>query len=189
MKIKIAYKICAAFTFVFWSMVMVAVLAYLKFNEFGNDVFNSSSLDANQLKELFDNSMSSLVTQMSIIVLVVLAVSLFFAVYLIRNVNKPVNTYRNLMKEIASGNMTTRADDLEIVKTGDELEDLGISLMEMYRNIRSFLYNIFSATDKMVEASDKVNANAETNLRSIEQVTTAIQQVAVGSHEQAQDLQ
>ncbi len=189
MKIKIAYKICGAFTFIFWSMVLVAVLGYMKLNSLGNEIVNSSNLDAGRLKEMVESSASGLVAQTGIVILVVLAVSLFFAVYLIRNVIKPVNKYKELMQQIAEGNMTAKANELEILKTRDELEELGISLKEMYQNIRTFLYNIFSATDQMVAASNNVNNNAETNLRSIEQVTTAIQQVAMGSHEQARDLQ
>lgn len=189
MKIKIAYKICAAFTIVFWSMVIVAVMAYVNLDNLGEELVKTTKIDAVQVRSLIDNNMDKLVAQMGIMSLIVLAVSLFFAYYLIRNVNKPVRIINDLTKEIAQGNMAKKTTDIEIVKTGDELEELGVTLTEMYQSLRSFMYNLFTATDKMVEASNIVNNNAQLNLRAIEQVTTAIQQVSVGSQEQAQDLQ
>lgn len=189
MKIKIAYKICAAFTFVFWSMVMVAVMAYLNLDNLSEELVKNTKIDAIQLRSLLDNNMDKLATKLGLVVIIVLAVSLFFTFYLIRNVNKPVRILNDLTKQISQGNMARKTGDIEIVRTGDELEELGVTLTEMYQSLRGFMYNLFSATDKMVEASNIVNNNAELNLRAIEQVTTAIQQVSVGSQEQAQDLQ
>lgn len=189
MKLRIAYKICGAFTFAFWSTVLIAVLAYFNLSRLADKLASGKMLDITSTNSLVGEYLNKLIWEMGIVVVIVLIISLFITVYLIRNVINPVKSLTNLTKQIASGDFTQKAKNLEVIQTNDELEELGVALREMYRTLKKFLFTLFIATDKMVETSNQVNRNTDVNLRAIEQVTLAIQQISLGSNEQAIDLQ
>ncbi len=193
MRVKLAYKICTAFAVMFWLLVLLAVIAYLNLSGLGveitGNVENAARVNAAVVKDIIDNNTQKLAWQLGTIVLIALVISLAFTVYIIRNVNRPVKLLTGLARQISTGDLSKKAKEVEVIKTKDELEDLGESFREMYANLKKFLYNIFVATDKMVETSDLLKNNAERNLRAIEQVSEAMEQITVGSQEQSNDMQ
>lgn len=188
-KIKIAYKICAAFTLVFWAMVLLAVFAYWKVYSLEAKLTSAGVENIGLVNKILTESLQDMLWQFGIIIIVVLAFSIGFTIYLIRNVNRPVKNLKALTKRIANGDLTAKVKDIQIIQTKDELEDLGSALHEMYKRLKKFLFDIFTALDTTVNTSSNLNTNSQTNLLVIEQVTTAIEQISVGSQSQANDLQ
>ncbi len=188
MRVKVAYKICLAFTVSFWLLVLVAVLAYFNLSKLSG-VLAANMANFDQIKSLVEASSQKLIWQLGLVVVVGLVVLLAFTFYIIFNVNRPVKMLNNLARQIAAGNLAAEAEKLKFVKTNDELEDLGESYKEMYKSLKQILSSIVTALDSMVGTSRKLTDNAEKNLTSIEQVTAAIEQISTGNAEQAKDMQ
>lgn len=188
MKLRVAYKVCAAFTFTFWSMVLVAVVAYFNISGVSEEL-SKGNISSSALQELLASCQQKLLIELGIIIIVVLIFTLGFTVYLIRNVNGPTKALTELSAKMAKGNLRAKAKDIQIMKTNDELQDLGDSLVETYSALKKYLFKVFVITDKMASVSQIVNTNTENNLSTIEQVTLAINQITTGSFEQATDIQ
>jgi len=188
MKVKVAYKICAVFTVMFWLLVFVAAVAF--WNLLGLEAEITGSIkDTAQISGIFSSNQTKLLWQLGAIVILALAISLSFTFYIIRMVNRPVRVLTGLAREISTGDLSRKAKEIEIIKTRDELEDLGESFKEMYGKLKKFLFDIFMAIDKMVETSNFLKNNAERNLQAIQLVSAAIEQITVGSQEQTNDMQ
>jgi len=185
-KIRIAYKICVAFGVMFWLLVLVAGLAYFNFYHIGTDLAAGNTA---QLNTIIGDNMRNLVWELGTVILLGFAISLAFTIYIIRNVNRPVKLLTGLASRVSGGDLTANAKDILIIKTNDELEELGESFREMYQNIKKFLSSIFVATDKLVHSSESLYNSAEKNLRAVEQVTLAIDQISAGSQAQSADTQ
>ncbi len=188
MRVKIAYKICFAFAFMFWAMVFVGVLAYFNLSRLA-DQLSGITGSAAQVNTIVAQSMEKLVTYLAPVILIGLIVSLMFTFYIIRNVNRPVRILADLVKRVSEGDLKKKITEIQVFKTNDELEDLGESFKRMYSILKKYLYNFFTFTDKLVETSEILNNNAERNLMAMEQVSSAINQITVGSQEQAGDIQ
>ncbi len=169
-------------------MVFVGVFSCVKLNGIKAQLTQAKAGDPQLIEKIVSASLNNLIFQLAIICVVVLAISLSFTVYLIKNVNKPARLLTNLAHQVAQGDLKQKADQIEIVKTNDELEDLGLSLQEMYKKLKKFLYNIFIAIDNTAKTSTQLNINSKRNLSAIEQVTVALKQISTGSQEQADDL-
>lgn len=188
MKYRVAYKVCAAFTFTFWSMVLVAAVAYFNISSVVEELQNGNIASVNAVRSLIEASQHKLLIQFCIIILIVFILSLVFSVYLIKNVNGPTKALIELTGKMAKGDLKAKAKDIQIVKTNDELQELGDSLVEMYSMLKKYLLKVFLITDKMALVSKNVNTNTENNLNTIEQVTLAITQITSGSFEQVSDI-
>ncbi|KNZ68977.1 methyl-accepting chemotaxis sensory transducer [Thermincola ferriacetica] len=169
-------------------MVLIAVLAYTKFAGIGDQLIAAKAGNSDVINRIVQENLQALAWQLGIIIVVVLIISVGFTVYLIRNVNRPVKLLKDLTNRISNGDLTEKISNIEVIKTNDELEDLGNSLQLMYKHLKKFLYNIFMAIDNAVKTSDTLNSNSQNSLSAIEQVTAAIQQISVGSQSQAEDI-
>ncbi len=189
MKIKISAKICVSFGVMFWLMVFVAALGYYRLDRVGAQLTGNSAVSQAQVSGVVKDNVNRMLWEQGLLILVGLAVSLVFTIYIIRNVNRPVKRLKELAEQVAAGNLARKATEIEIIRTSDELEDLGRSFKEMYQSLKKFLYSVFMATDKLAETSGNLNSNAGRNAMAIEQVTMAISQIAAGSQSQAEDTE
>lgn len=188
MRIRIAYKICAAFTVMFFSLVLVAVLSYFTMHGLRISLVDVSAGNSAAVK-IIDDYSQKLLWRMGMVAAFALVFSIGFTVYIISNVNRPVRLLTGLARDIASGNLEQKAKMIEVVKTKDELEELNTYFIDMYKKLKQFLFGLFTNTDKMVEISGVLNVNAARNLETFEQVQMAIEQISTGSQDQAKDMQ
>ncbi len=184
MKIKIAYKICAGFTVMFWLLVAVAAFSYYNLTELKAAVTFAAQNEAAQTA--IDRVIKRSTWGLILTVIVALGLSVPYTIYIIRGLIKPVRTFISMMQEMSSGNLAVKIQE---ITTGDELQDLGGTFREMHRQLKKFLLQLFLTTDKMVEYSKDLSINTEHNLETIEQVAAAIEQVTTGNQAQLQDVQ
>ncbi|MDT3698188.1 MAG: HAMP domain-containing methyl-accepting chemotaxis protein [Thermincola sp.] len=189
MKLRVAYKVCAAFTVTFWSMVIVAIVAYFNLSGILGEIEKGSATSVSAVQGLIESSQQRLLIELGVIILIVLILTLFFTVYLVKNVNGPTKALIAITEKMAKGDLKAKVQDITIQKTNDELQELGDSLVEMYGMLKKYLLKVFLVTDKMASISQTVNSNTENNLSTIEQVTLAINQITAGSFDQANDIQ
>ncbi len=188
MKVKLAFKICFTFAVMFWLLVITAIAAYINVSGLETSLMKTAAENP-EISRIIDDRLQILALETGILIAAALIISLAFTVYIIRNVNRPVKVLDEIIHRISKGDLSTPVKDITIIKTGDELENLGMSFAEMYKNLKKYMYDVFVATDHMVEISDTLNTNAAKNLETIEQVTMAIEQISVGTQEQAKDMQ
>ena len=188
MKIKLAYKICAAFAVMFWLLVITAIAAYINISGLETSLTKITAENP-EIGRIIDDRLQGFALETGILIVAALIISLAFTVYIIRNVNRPVKVLDEMIHRISKGDLSSPVKDITIIQTGDELENLGVSFKEMYQNLKKYMYDVFVATDQMVDISDTLNTNAAKNLETIEQVTLAIEQISVGTQEQAKDMQ
>lgn len=188
-KIRVATKICFMFGAMFWFIVFVGAWAYYNMSRLASQLGTGKATDPSVISGIVAESIKSSLLGMSLLVLTGFALSLAFTVYIIRNVNKPVKNLKELAGRIAAGDLRKKASEIDIVKTNDELEDLGESFRGMYKNLKKFLFGVLTSVDKLVETAQNLDRNAERNLVAVEQVSLAINQISVGTQEQAGDLQ
>lgn len=185
LKVKIAVKVAGGFTVMFWLLVAVAAFAFFNLWEIKNIGTNLLAQNKEALTAI-TAVVSRATWGLALITIFVLAISLPYTYYIIRGVIKPVNKLTAAAKEMATGNLAIKIDE---ITSNDELQDLGESFREMHRNMKKFLYHSFTTTDKMVSSSSDLANHTAHNLNAIEQVARAIEQVTAGNQDQSHDVQ
>ena len=188
-KISVAVKICFMFGAMFWFIVFAGGVAYYYMSDMASELAAGKAGDIAEITRMVDSSISSSLFGMGLIIVLGFILSLVFTIYIIRNVNRPVKNLKELAGKVALGDMTSKPSEIDIVKTNDELEELGESFKTMYGNLKKFLLGVLVSVDKLVDSAQNLDQNAERNLMAVEQVSLAINQISIGTQEQAGDMQ
>lgn len=131
---------------------------------------------------LYDTSRIAIIT----ILVVVLVISIVFAMWIINTITKALAYANAIVKEVAEGNLTVNIDN----KSQDEIGELINYMKTMVEKLREVLGQIVQAADNIASASGQVSstsqqlsqgsqeqaASAEEISSSMEQMTANIQQ-------------
>lgn len=99
-----------------------------------------------------------------------------------KNIIKPIEKLKLLMKTAGNGDLTVRAD----IKTKDEIQDLGENFNVMIENQAGIINKIRSGSGDFTASSQELSASSEEISASTQQIDSSIQQVANNADKQNQ---
>lgn len=107
--------------------------------------------------------------------------AIFIGVFITRIIRKPILTIADAAREISSGNLT--GDDIK-VKSRDEIADLAHSFNQMKINLRHLIGQVGFNAKQVRATSHDLSESADQTSKATEQISIAIQEVALGSEKQ-----
>ncbi|MDQ2086006.1 methyl-accepting chemotaxis protein [Herbivorax sp. ANBcel31] len=124
--------------------------------------------------------------RLSMIFFVVLfiLISMMLSYIISMSIAKPLNKMRNLINEAKKGNLALTIND----NGKDEITDVITGFNHMLVSIRKLIDQVGSSSKKVIKSSKLVNSSANKSNVSSKQISEVIQQVAVGSADQAENV-
>ncbi|HJV45777.1 MAG TPA: methyl-accepting chemotaxis protein [Bacillota bacterium] len=101
---------------------------------------------------------------------------------LLRSIVQPLRLVDRQLKEIAEGEGDLTSEIC--LTTNDEIGQLAKSFNKMTSNLRSIMIQVMNHTELVAASAAQLHASAEQSRRASEKITTAIQEVAIGSKKQ-----
>lgn len=140
-----------------------------------------ASLEQEELTNDTNNILSASFLVLILVLVVVTVISLLFANALIKN----ITILLDVMAKAAKGDLTAIAK----ITSKDEIKALGDSFNGMLTSIRELISNVKASSLTVSETSHSMmNMSAETS-SAINDIATTISEVAVGTNEQARDIE
>lgn len=116
-----------------------------------------------------------------IVSLLVMGISIVISIYISRGISRPANMIAQVAAEIADGNLSL--DDI-VVKSSDEIGQLGTSFNKMKINLRELLLKVSISAQQVAASSQQLTASADHSAEAANLVTCAISDVAQGAEMQ-----
>lgn len=153
-----------------------SLLAYAPIPETGYGLYMSIPMDT-----ILASAQSVQKDMMSITaiacVLVVLA-----AIYISRSIANPILAITSLVKQVASGDLTSGTMN---VKSKDEIGELAAHMQTMIASLRTLIQRVAFTSEQVAASSEQLMASTEEASKVTEQISSATQQVASGAELQA----
>jgi len=137
--------------------------------------------DAN---EIISSNVSSMV---GIIVVIVIIVAIVSAIMISGLLRKLVNSVR-LVEQLHGNDLAVSYND-RFAKNKDEYEEIYNSTYEFASNLNGIITNIRNASTDLHEISEDLNSNASVANETTDEITRAVESVASGAQDQAEDTQ
>ena len=124
--------------------------------------------------------------RLSIIVFILLfiLISIFLSFIISTSISKPLNKIKNLIGEAKKGNLALNAED----NGKDEITDLITDFNQMIESIKKLINQVRDSSKKVIESSKLVRKSANQSYISARQISEVINQVAMGSVDQAEEI-
>jgi len=124
--------------------------------------------------------------RLSIIVFILLfiLISIFLSFIISTSISKPLNKIKNLIGEAKKGNLALNAED----NGKDEITDLITDFNQMIESIKKLINQVRDSSKKVIESSKLVRKSANQSHISARQISEVINQVAMGSVDQAEEI-
>ena len=110
---------------------------------------------------------------MAVVGLIIIGLLLY---WLVASAVKPIDSLVEVMQNIASGNLTTRAD----VKTNDEFGKLAEVSNTMVKELRDMVFHISSSAQDMASSSEELQATSENVSATMEEITASVEEISGG---------
>lgn len=121
---------------------------------------------------------------MAVASILVLAVSIFMAVYLSRNIQQSISYLMDVSREIASGDLT-----IDVVpKTKDEFGELTASYRDTVTNLRDLISKIHTTASDVSDFAIQLTENAGQSAKVTQQVADSIENVANATNHQGENV-
>lgn len=136
----------------------------------------------NDLVKIADNEASKTASDMLVVIIAAVLLSLAAVTALIITIVRPVSSLTKAANRIADGDLTIQ------MKSGwikDELHDLVTAFMKMASNLRNLIGQVNEATMEMVSSSEEISASTEEVSKVSEQISQTITDLASGASDQA----
>lgn len=177
-KVDEAYKIfdsqgSTAFTNLNGSVTNLSVNNIMK----ANDLYKKSQNEAQATK-------TSLLTTIIIIAVISVVVNIF----IIRSIIYPVKKAVELIGKTADFNMVYDESVLPYLKSRDEIGAIVRSVVEMRASLRKMVEKITAISRNLAISSEELSAASEESSNTINQVVTAINEIAAGNSSQAEKV-
>ncbi len=114
----------------------------------------------------------------------VISFFIIIALFIIRSINRPINTVVNAAGQIAGGDLTQTIQ----IKSRDEMGSMAASLNSMIENLRDAFRRIVVTVEKMSSDTEGLSGLSKKLLDGAEQQRTKVEQVAVTSTEMSQTI-
>ncbi|MBM6619523.1 methyl-accepting chemotaxis protein [Bacillus suaedaesalsae] len=120
------------------------------------------------------------------LILVLIVVGLVFAILIIRSIVKPMYVMTKSLEEIANGEGDLTRE--LVISSKDELGMMANSFNKMITNLRGLIQQVGYNADQVAAAAEELTASSEETTRATEQISSTVQEVAMGSEKQVASL-
>lgn len=112
--------------------------------------------------------------------------TLIFSFFLSQKIIRPLNVLAERFKELSlkGGDLTQKIH----IKTGDELEYLGDAITEFITHIRGIVEQVINHSKSVAGSAERLNGTINENQKAVEEVNTAILNMASGASEQSSNI-
>ncbi|QOY35363.1 methyl-accepting chemotaxis protein [Anaerobacillus isosaccharinicus] len=141
-------------------------------------------IQANSLMLIENGESLERITTIITILCIILGITI--AIVISNIIIKPVIQVVNRVKLIASGDLSGEAIK---IKSKDEIATLTQSINDMVINLRELVKEVQETSDQVAATSEELTASAEQSSYASEEITSNIQQLAVGSENQANQVE
>ncbi len=142
-----------------WSVIGTIPMSYIKH-------------DSNQI-------MNTILTVSIAIFILAILISVFISA----SISRPLNRLGGLMKEASEGNLNINVKD----RYRDEISVLGSDFDSMVQKIRSLVSKVSESSNNVLKRAEEVSNLSSAFSSTTEQVTESMNQIAMGTAEQAED--
>ncbi|QGQ96045.1 methyl-accepting chemotaxis protein [Paenibacillus psychroresistens] len=131
------------------------------------------------------NSESNSLRNIIVIVAILCFISALLLAYVITNgIALPLNRLVNMMSEAKGGNLAYSIKDIG----KDEISAVISNFNDMVRNISLLIMQVNSSTTNVLKSAEEITISAKRSHSTSVQVGATIEQIAVGSSQQAEDI-
>lgn len=123
------------------------------------------------------------ITFMITIALIALLVAIVCALYITRNIAKPVNALKEAASTIAQGDLTE--PDI-IVNSKDEIHSLAESFNTMKKSLQSLIANVMSNVEQTTAAAEELTASTDEVATASQDVAKQLEMITEGAHSAAE---
>jgi methyl-accepting chemotaxis protein len=106
-------------------------------------------------------------------------------IFLTRSISKPVVSLTKAANLLAEGDLTAQ---IPSIRTGDELEQLGLSFSTMVDNIRMLIKNITQSSQQVASTSEELSSTSEEVSAAVQQVAQSMEEMSRGHLDQASGI-
>jgi methyl-accepting chemotaxis protein len=135
--------------------------------------------------ESMEQSTNSLMKRSLIIFMIILIICTALSIYLSRQIVRPISSLVEQFEKAAQGDLTAEV----IVKSRDELGNLGNSFNKMLKNQREVMQRVLSASQTVAVASTDLSASIQQTSAGLEEITAAVVEISSGLQQNAASAQ
>lgn len=142
---------------------------------------------AGQIKENVDSSINSLISKILVVVFAVTAAGLILAVFVAMSVTGAINQGVNVLKKLASGNLSADVPR-SITRRRDEAGELAKAVEELKNSLTDIISRLKANSDSLLKASEILNNMAARTMNTLGGFESAISDMTSGANKQAEDM-
>lgn len=164
----------------------------VSFEDVTNEVTNQTEAVGSEVKKINEqikieqqNSYRNMFIIFGITVLLTLIAIIFSGRYLVQMITNSIITIKNGAEQIGNGDLSHRIP----ISTKDELADLAITFNNMTDKMEQSMVKVQHASLVLNDSSANLAASSEESAAQTEQVNTAINHVASGAQQQADQIE
>ncbi|WP_082063192.1 methyl-accepting chemotaxis protein [Paenibacillus sp. IHBB 10380] len=131
-------------------------------------------------------AVSSIKTNVTIIVLLVSLAVIFIAIFIAQQITRPIVAVANAAERVSKGDLSQEALQ---VKTHDEVGKLTGAVNTMITTLRGFIQQVNRTAQDVATSAEELSANAEHTSKATEHIAMAIQDVADGTEKQLKNVE
>ncbi len=131
-------------------------------------------------------AVSSIKTNVTIIVLLVSLVVIFIAIVIAQQITRPIVAVAYAAERVSKGDLSQEALQ---VKTHDEVGKLTGAVNTMITTLRGFILQVNRTAQDVAMSAEELSANAEHTSKATEHIAMAIQDVADGTEKQLKNVE
>lgn len=142
---------------------------------------------AGQIKEKVDSTINSLISNILVVVFVIAAAGLILAVFVALSVTGAINRGVNVLKELASGNLSAEVPR-SITRRRDEAGELAKAVVDLKNSLTDIISRLKTNSDSLLNASEILNNMAARTMDTLGVFESAISDMTVGANRQAEEM-
>ncbi|OAB40974.1 chemotaxis protein [Paenibacillus glacialis] len=131
-------------------------------------------------------AVSSIKTNVTIIVLLVSLAVIFIAIVIAQQITRPIVAVAYAAERVSKGDLSQEALQ---VKTHDEVGKLTGAVNTMITTLRGFILQVNRTAQDVATSAEELSANAEHTSKATEHIAMAIQDVADGTEKQLKNVE
>ena len=142
---------------------------------------------AGQIKEKVDSTINSLISNILVVVFVITAAGLILAVFVALSVTGAINRGVNVLKELASGNLSADVPR-SITRRRDEAGELAKAVVDLKNSLTDIISRLKTNSDSLLNASEILNNMAARTMDTLGVFESAISDMTLGANRQAEEM-
>ncbi|RKY34960.1 MAG: hypothetical protein DRP78_05955, partial [Candidatus Omnitrophota bacterium] len=120
---------------------------------------------------------------LSIAIIIALFIAVMLGVVISRSILTVVNAVVNVAQKIAVGDLREKV----LVKSGDELEDLGNNLNQMQENLSNIVFQVKSSAAQMAAATEEISSSSQQISDGAQQQSASFEEISRSVQANAQN--